>query len=59
MPFTPDSGPCTLTDRLAALGIELDHAQIDEVLARARQLITREGRLLSDADLATLAREVR
>ena len=59
VPFTPDSGPYTLTDKLAALGIELSNAQIDEVLDRARESMAREGRLLTDADLATLAREVR
>jgi isopropylmalate/homocitrate/citramalate synthase len=59
VPFTPDSGPYTLTDKLTALGIELGHAQVDEVLVRARELMARENRLLTDDDLAALAEEVR
>ncbi|WP_406440658.1 hypothetical protein OHB14_17125 [Streptomyces sp. NBC_01613] len=59
VPFTPDSGPYTLADKLAALGIELGHAQVDDVLVRARELMAREGRLLTDDDLAALAQEVR
>ena len=58
VPFTPDSGPYTLADKLAALGIEAGRAQVDDVLVRARELMARENRLLSDADLATLAGEV-
>ncbi|MGI5459965.1 hypothetical protein ACQEWB_43765 [Streptomyces sp. CA-249302] len=59
VPFTPDSGPYTLVDKLTALGIELGHEQVDDLLVRARELMAREGRLLTDEDLATLAEEVR
>lgn len=59
VPFTPDSGPYTLADKLAALGIEIGRAQVDDVLVRARELMAREGRLLTDDDLAALAEEVR
>lgn len=59
VPFTPDSGPYTLADRLTELGIELSHAQVDEVLVRARALMAIEGRLLTDDELAALAEEVR
>ncbi|MEU5095390.1 hypothetical protein [Streptomyces sp. NPDC020996] len=58
VPFTPDSGPYTLTDKLAALGADLTHAQIDEVLRQAREIMAREGRLLTDASLAALAEQV-
>ncbi|MGP2442596.1 hypothetical protein [Streptomyces sp. JW3] len=58
VPFTPDSGPYTLADKLAALGVDSTVEQVDEVLRRARALMAREGRLLTDADLASLAREV-
>ena len=60
VPFTPDSGPYTLTDRLTALGIDLaDPAEVDELLALARTFMARENRLLTDEDLLALAREVR
>jgi isopropylmalate/homocitrate/citramalate synthase len=59
IPFTPDSGPYTLADKLERLGIDdLTPAQVGEVLLRARDLMSREGRLLTDADLAALAGEV-
>lgn len=58
VPFTPDSGPYTLTDKLSALGFDLTHPQTDEVLRRARGIMAREDRLLADADLAALADQV-
>ncbi|MGP3769680.1 hypothetical protein ACTWJ8_02500 [Streptomyces sp. SDT5-1] len=58
IPFTPDSGPFTLADKLAEVGVAGTTAQVDEVLRRAREVMAREGRLLTDADLATLAHEV-
>ncbi|MEV6160743.1 hypothetical protein AB0L71_02205 [Streptomyces sp. NPDC052052] len=58
VPFTPDSGPYTLADKLAALGVDTTTGQVDEVLRRARAVMAREGRLLTDADLASLASEV-
>ncbi|MEU9469740.1 hypothetical protein AB0D78_24520 [Streptomyces avermitilis] len=59
VPFTPDSGPYTLADKLAALGIDLSHAQVDALLVRARELMASEDRLLTDEDLAALAEEAR
>ncbi|MFC7264363.1 hypothetical protein [Streptomyces lutosisoli] len=59
VPFTPDSGPYTLTDKLTALSFELTQDQVDEVLGRSRELMADGGRLLTDEDLAVLAREVR
>ncbi|MEU3618148.1 hypothetical protein ABZ725_38400 [Streptomyces sp. NPDC006872] len=56
VPFTPDSGPYTLTDKLTALGVDPTPAQVDAVLDRARELMAREGRLLTDHDLAALAK---
>ncbi|QJS99797.1 hypothetical protein G9272_05375 [Streptomyces asoensis] len=58
IPFTPDSGPYTLADKLTALGVEPTPAQVDEVLTRARELMAREGRLLTDGELAGLAASV-
>jgi isopropylmalate/homocitrate/citramalate synthase len=57
VPFTPDSGPYTLADKLAALGIEATTAQVDEILAAARAEMARRGSLLGDDDLATLAKQ--
>ncbi|MFD7709885.1 hypothetical protein [Streptomyces sp. NPDC059786] len=60
VPFTPDSGPYTLTDKLTELGAELTTTgQVDEVLRRARALMARERRLITDAELAGLADEVK
>ncbi|WP_369264686.1 hypothetical protein [Streptomyces sp. R35] len=59
VPFTPDSGPYTLTDKLTALGFDLTRAQVEEVLDRSRELMADGGRLLTDEDLAALAREAR
>jgi isopropylmalate/homocitrate/citramalate synthase len=58
VPFTHDSGGYTLADKLERLGIEITHAQVDQVLDIARARMTREGRLLKDDDLATIAEEV-
>ncbi|MFD9434670.1 hypothetical protein [Streptomyces sp. NPDC060002] len=58
IPFTPDSGPYTLADKLTALGVGPTPAQVDEVLTRARELMAREGRLLTDGELAGLAESV-
>jgi isopropylmalate/homocitrate/citramalate synthase len=54
IPFTPDSGPYTLADKLSRLGMELTREQVDEVLVQARET----GRLLTDDDLAALAKRV-
>ncbi|MHC3475200.1 hypothetical protein ACYF6T_41935 [Streptomyces sp. 7R007] len=58
IPFTPDSGPYTLADKLSALAVDTTVEQVDEILRRARAAMARESRLLTDADLAALAREV-
>jgi isopropylmalate/homocitrate/citramalate synthase len=58
VPFTLDSGGYTLADKLERLGIEITHAQVDQVLNLARARMTREGRLLSDEDLAAIAKDV-
>ncbi|WP_105972942.1 hypothetical protein [Streptomyces geranii] len=59
IPFTPDSGPYTLADRMAELGTnDLTPTQVDELLARARELMRAEGRLATDEDLASLAEEI-
>ncbi|WP_019063488.1 hypothetical protein [Streptomyces prunicolor] len=56
-PFTPDSGPYTLADKLAALGVDLEPAQVEAVLRAAREVMAREERLLADGDLAALAQK--
>ncbi|MEU6407838.1 hypothetical protein [Microbispora sp. NPDC046933] len=58
VPFTPDSGPYTLADKLRSLGATIGKDRIEAVLRRARDLMAREERLLTDAELATLAAEV-
>jgi isopropylmalate/homocitrate/citramalate synthase len=58
VPFTPDSGPYTLTDKLTELGIDASHGQVDEILRAARTEMARRGRVLTDDDLAELARAV-
>jgi isopropylmalate/homocitrate/citramalate synthase len=58
VPFTPDSGAYTLADKLDLLGIEATRGQVEEILGLARQTMTREGRLLTDLDLADLAARV-
>ncbi|MEU6350429.1 hypothetical protein ABZ896_14010 [Streptomyces sp. NPDC047072] len=59
VPFTPDSGPYTLADRLTDLGIAgFGPAEVDEILVRARELMAGEGRLVTDVDLAALAAAV-
>ncbi|MFJ9708104.1 hypothetical protein [Streptomyces sp. NPDC101234] len=58
IPFTPDSGPYTLADRTAALGIDLPPAALDQLLDQVKQLMTRENRLATDDDLRALAREL-
>lgn len=59
VPFTPDSGPYTLADKPAQAGVELTRDQVDQVLLRARELMAKWERLLSDEELAELAREAR
>ncbi|MEU9341978.1 hypothetical protein AB0D74_12270 [Streptomyces sp. NPDC048278] len=58
IPFTPDSGPYTLADRTAALGIDLPPAGLDQLLDQVQQLMARENRLADDDDLRALAREL-
>jgi isopropylmalate/homocitrate/citramalate synthase len=57
-PFTPDSGPYSLADKLDSLHIDVTHEQIDSILASARQLMSTEGRMLTDDDLAALAQGI-
>jgi isopropylmalate/homocitrate/citramalate synthase len=58
VPFTPDSGPYTLADKLAALGVDATTGQVDAILAAARAEMTRRGALLNDGDLAALAKDI-
>jgi hypothetical protein len=58
VPFTQDSGGYTLADKLERLGFEFTHSEIDQILDIARARMTREGRLLKNDDLATIAEEV-
>ena len=56
VPFTPDSGPYTLADKLEKLNLatDLTPSEVEQLLTRARDLMAAEGRLLDDADLITL-----
>ncbi|HEV7964434.1 MAG TPA: hypothetical protein VGP57_17970 [Actinoplanes sp.] len=58
VPFTPDSGPYTLADKLTALGVDATTGQVDAILAAARAEMARRGALLSDDDLAALAKDI-
>jgi isopropylmalate/homocitrate/citramalate synthase len=58
VPFTPFSGPYTLTDKLESLGITATNAEVDVVLERARLEMGRSGALLSDDAIVALAKEV-
>jgi isopropylmalate/homocitrate/citramalate synthase len=58
VPFTLFSGPYTLIDKLAALGIEADHDQVDAILVAARQRMERSSALLSDEEIAQLAKDI-
>jgi isopropylmalate/homocitrate/citramalate synthase len=58
VPFTPDSGPYTLADKLAALGVDATTGEVDAILASARAEMSRRGSLLSDDDLAALAKQL-
>jgi 2-isopropylmalate synthase len=58
VPVTLDSGGYTLADKLERLGIDATREQVDEILATARAVMTRDGRLLTDDDLAAIAGEV-
>ena len=58
VPFTPFSGPYTLADKIASLGLEVTPAQVDLVLAEARERMSRSGALLADEDIAEIAKNV-
>ena len=58
VPFTPDSGPYTLADKLTALGVEATAGQVGVILAAARAEMARRAALLSDDDLAALAKAI-
>ncbi|MCW2758563.1 MAG: hypothetical protein JWO46_2309 [Nocardioidaceae bacterium] len=58
VPFTPFSGPYTLADKLADLGLDVTHDEVDAVLAAARDEMSRSGALLTDAEIAELAKRV-
>ena len=58
VPFTMDSGPYTLSDKLDTLGADVTHEQVDRILDGARDLMRSEGRLMTDDDLAALAQAV-
>lgn len=56
VPFTPFSGPYTLADKLIALGIDATHDEVDAILAAARSEMRRSGALLSDDEIADIAK---
>ncbi|MEV7891452.1 hypothetical protein ACWD3I_44100 [Streptomyces sp. NPDC002817] len=59
VPFTADSGPYTLIDKLTQAGVELTSAQVDDVLTRAREFMATHERLLTDEELVAPAEEER
>lgn len=58
VPFTPFSGPYTLADKLATLGLDASHDQVDAILRAARDEMGRSGALLSDEEIADIAAQI-
>jgi len=58
VPFTPFSGPYTLVDKLAAIGFDASHDEVDAILLAAREEMSRTGALLSDEAIAAIAKKV-
>jgi isopropylmalate/homocitrate/citramalate synthase len=56
--ITFDSGPYTMLDKLAALGIEVDHALVEPILSRVKQEMRERRRVLSEADVRDIVRRV-
>lgn len=57
VPFTPYSGPYTLADKLEELGFrELSRSEVDQILVEARAEMSRGGSMLTDEQLAGIAR---
>jgi isopropylmalate/homocitrate/citramalate synthase len=58
IPFTLDSGPYTLADKLVQLGFDPTPPQVDTILTAVRAEIVRRGRLLEDEDLTAIAASI-
>ncbi|WP_432825914.1 hypothetical protein [Dactylosporangium sp. CA-092794] len=57
IPLTEMSGPFTSWDKLMELGFTPTHDGVDAFRARAQESMARRGRLLTDDELAAVARE--
>lgn len=58
IPLTEASGPFTSWDKLVELGFTPTHDGVEAFLGKARESMTRLGRLLDDEELSAVAREV-
>lgn len=55
--ITFDSGPYTMLDKLGALGVKVDHALVEPILARVKDEMRRCRRVLSDDEVRAIANE--
>jgi isopropylmalate/homocitrate/citramalate synthase len=56
--ITADSGPYTMLDKLRALGVEVDLASVEPILAATKAEMRRCRRVLTDDEIRALARAV-
>jgi isopropylmalate/homocitrate/citramalate synthase len=56
--ITADSGPYTMLDKLRGLGVDVDLALVEPVLAATKAEMRRRRRVLTDDELRALARRV-
>ncbi len=56
--ITADSGPYTMLDKLETLGLRVDVALVEPILAAVKQEMQRRRRVLTDDEIRALAREV-
>ena len=56
--ITFDSGPYTMLDKLRALGLEVDLALVEPILARVKDAMREKRRVLSDDEVRAVARAV-
>jgi isopropylmalate/homocitrate/citramalate synthase len=56
--ITFDSGPYTMLDKLRALGLEVDLALVEPILARVKDAMREQRRVLTDDEVRAIARAV-
>lgn len=53
--ITLDSGPYTMLDKLAALGVKTDHAVVEPILTRVKQEMREKKRVLTEEEVRAIA----